>query len=297
MRSPAKVGGRASIVDLCMPELVLRNSEEDPVQTVVPLRYPRQLFPHCLAIVSFHAGLCYQPWISRLRIFLQNNQYKDTHPQRECTQTENVADAMAQRCRRFGKSRELPKEPPSGDHGKLVARVPNGCHLNRLLEVDTCGNSILYNVFLAGSKHVTKVAVHLFPSLPFPSLPFPSLHYSPCGIVHILKSLGNKHIQKRHFAPKKTTHSRAPPQYSLGKNIHYSIVCRFGTLFFYFFFFLLFSFFLLFFIFFHCFLFLFSFSFSFLGCSKSDFLASIASRFLLTFLLKTHFSAVLRVHL
>ena len=45
MRSPAKVGGRASIGGRCSLELALRSSEVDPVQTVVPLLCPRQLFP------------------------------------------------------------------------------------------------------------------------------------------------------------------------------------------------------------------------------------------------------------
>ena len=45
MMSPAKVEGRASIVGRCTPELVLRNPEVDPVQTVVPLLCPRQPCP------------------------------------------------------------------------------------------------------------------------------------------------------------------------------------------------------------------------------------------------------------
>ena len=43
----------------------------------------------------------------------------------------------------------------------------------------------------------------------------------PCGSQgRSPDSLGNDHIQKRHSAPKKTTHSRATLQHSLGKSAH-----------------------------------------------------------------------------
>ena len=45
MRSPAIVEGRASFFGRHTPELVLRSSEVDPVQTVVSLLCPRQIFP------------------------------------------------------------------------------------------------------------------------------------------------------------------------------------------------------------------------------------------------------------
>ena len=57
-------------------------------------------------------------------------------------------------------------------------------------------------------------------------------------------SEGNYHIQKRHSAPKKTTHSRAARQYSLGQSVHCSVVSApFFTFFLFFFLFLFFFFF------------------------------------------------------
>ena len=92
--------------------------------------------------------------------------------------------------------------------------------------------------------------------------------------------LVNNHIQKRHHAPKKTTHSKAALQFSPGKSVHSQVDCRFGTPFsfsfhffilsFFFiiflfvlllFLFFLFSFFFFFFSFFFFFFFLFSFFF------------------------------------
>ena len=75
--SPAKVEGRTSIVGWCTPELVLRNSEVDPVQTVVPLLLSSSTLSHCLAMVSSHTGLRNQLWIFRLRT-LQEKQHRDT---------------------------------------------------------------------------------------------------------------------------------------------------------------------------------------------------------------------------
>ena len=68
MRSPAKVEGRVSIVGVCTPVLALRNLEVDPVETVVPLLCPHQLFPIVLPWFRPTQRLRYQLWIFRLRV-------------------------------------------------------------------------------------------------------------------------------------------------------------------------------------------------------------------------------------
>ena len=58
----------------------------------------------------------------------------------------------------------------------------------------------------------------------------------PCGSQGgSPNSLGNNHIQKKHFAPTKTTHSRAAPQYSLGQSsLCFSVFLCSSFLFFFF---------------------------------------------------------------
>ena len=116
MRSPTKVEDRASIVGRCAAELVIRSSWPDRGPTAVSS--PK--FHHCLAMVSSHAGLRNQLWISRLK-FLHNKNSIETRS--ICTRRDSTVVLSHQHANTKVVSKKL-SQMPTDQRCTMRTKVP-----------------------------------------------------------------------------------------------------------------------------------------------------------------------------